>query len=43
MTDESSGERKDPLEKKLNSPIPKNMAGIVKNEYTNAHVPELVD
>lgn len=43
MSDESSDEIKYPLEKKLKSPIPINMAGIIKNEYTKAHVPELVD
>jgi len=32
-----------PLEKKLKPPLPPTMAGIIKNEYEKAHVPELVD
>ena len=43
MSDEVEDEIKYPLEKKLKPPIPLNMAGLVKNEYTMAHVPELVD
>jgi hypothetical protein len=43
MSDEVTDEINYPLEKKLKPPIPKNMAGLIKNEHKMAHVPELVD